>query len=54
MAQRNELESMTVQQLKEYAKTNGIRLYTVNRDKIINKILEVEHVRSTHGDAFRN
>ncbi len=50
---RSELQKMSRQELKEYARQKGIRLYTTVPEKMIAKIREVEHVRATHGDAFR-
>lgn len=47
------LDAMTKEELKEYAKTKGIRLYSTVPDKIRQHIREVEHVRKIHGDAFR-
>lgn len=48
-----QLEEMTREELKAYAKDRGIRLYTVVPEKMIKIIREVEHVREIHGDAFR-
>ncbi len=47
------LEKMNRDELKKYAKENGIRLYTTVPEKMREKIREVEHMRAHHGDAFR-
>lgn len=49
-----ELENMTREELKEYAKDKGIRLYTTVPEKMVAYIKQVEHVREIHGDAFRD
>ncbi len=50
---RSELQKMSRQELKEYARQRGIRLYTVVPEKMIERIISVEYSRATHGDAFR-
>lgn len=48
------VDEMDKQELKEYAKKKGIRLYTtVVLDKMRNQIKQVEYTREHHGDAFR-
>ena len=46
------VDEMDKQELKEYAKKKGIRLYTTV-DKMRNQIKQVEYTREHHGDAFR-
>lgn len=47
------LDDMNKEELKQYAKENGIRLYTSVEEKMRKHIKDVKHVRETHGDAFR-
>lgn len=47
------VDEMDKQELKEYAKKKGIRLYTTVLDKMRNQIKQVEYTREHHGDAFR-
>lgn len=53
MVIKSELEKMSVAELKAYAKKKYIKLYSVNKEKIIDSIIEIENVREHHGDAFR-
>lgn len=46
------LEDMSREQLAQYAKEHGIKLYTRVPSKMIKQIREVEYVRKHHGDAF--
>lgn len=47
------VDEMDKQELKEYAKKKGIRLYTTVLDKMRNQIKQVEYTREHPGDAFR-
>lgn len=47
------LEEMTKDELKQYAREHNIRLYTSVPAKMREVIRNVEHLRETHGDAFR-
>lgn len=47
------LENMNKEELKQYARDNGIRLYTSVPERMRKRIKEVEYVRKHHGDAFR-
>lgn len=46
------LEDMSREQLAQYAREQGIKLYTRVPDKMIKRIKEVEYIRKHHGDAF--
>lgn len=47
------LASMSKEELQQFAKEHGIRLYTVVPEKMRARIEEVMHTREHHGDAFR-
>ena len=47
------IDNMTKEELKQYAKEKGIRLYTSVPDKMREIIKQVEYIREHHGDAFR-
>lgn len=51
---KEELENLSVTELKIYAKKKEIKLFTVKKELMISHILEVEYVRTHHGDAFRD
>lgn len=46
------LEDMSREQLVQYAREQGIKLYTQVPSKMIKRIKEVEYTRKHHGDAF--
>lgn len=48
-----DLEKMNKDELKKYARENGIRLFSTVPKKMREKIREVEYVRTNHGNAFR-
>lgn len=47
------LDEMNKDELKQYAKEHGIRLYTTVEKKMRNYIKSVQYTREHHGDAFR-
>ena len=49
-----DLELMDRDELKAYARAEGIRLYTVVPEKMRKQIREIEYTRAHHGDAFRD
>ena len=48
------LENMTIEELKEYAKENDMRLTSKVKIKMIKQIKEYEHIRTCKGNAFRD
>ena len=46
-------EEMTVEELKNYAKDNDMKLTSKVKVKMIKQIKEYEHIRNCKGDAFR-
>ena len=50
---REELKAMAKEELQELAKANQIKLYSVNRDKMIESIFTIWNQRVHKGDAFR-
>lgn len=46
-------EDMTVEELKNYAKQNCMKLTSKVKAKMIKQINEYEHIRSCKGNAFR-
>ena len=50
---KKNFESMTIEELKKYAKENDMRLTSKIKTKIIKQIKEYEHIRNCKGDAFR-
>ena len=48
------LENMTIEELKEYAKENDMRLTSKVKTKMIKQIKEYEHIRTCKGNAFRD
>ena len=46
-------EEMTVEELKNYAKENDMKLTSKVKSKMIKQINEYEHIRNCKGDAFR-
>lgn len=46
-------EEMTVEELKNYAKENDMRLTSKVKGKMIKQINEYEHIRNCKGNAFR-
>lgn len=48
------LENMTIEELKEYAKENDMRLTSKVKNKMIKQIKEYEHIRNYKGNAFRD
>ena len=49
----NKLEDMSVDELKQYAKNNDMRLTSKVKEKMITQIKEYEKARSTRGNVFR-
>lgn len=49
-----DLDLMDRDELKEYARVKGIRLFTVVPEKMRKRIREVEDARARRGDAFRD
>ena len=47
-------ENMSIEELKEYAKENNMRLTSKVKSKIIKQIKEYEHIRNYKGNAFRD
>ena len=45
---------MTIEELKEYAKENDMRLTSKVKIKMIKQIKEYEHIRTCKGNAFRD
>ena len=48
------LENMTIEELKEYAKENDMRLTSKVKTKMIKQIKEYEHIITSKGNAFRD
>ena len=46
-------EEMTVEELKNYAKQNDMKLTSKIKTKMIAQIKEYEHFRNNKGNAFR-
>ena len=46
-------EEMTVEELKNYAKENDMKLTSKVKVKMIKQINEYEHIRNCKGNAFR-
>ena len=46
-------EEMTVEELKNYAKQNDMKLTSKVKTKMIAQIKEYEYVRNNKGNAFR-
>lgn len=51
---KEELYLMDKDELKAYAKKNGVRLYTTVPDKMVQVIADTMTSREFHGDAFRS
>lgn len=51
---RKELEGMDANELRSYARSNHIRLYTRVPEKMLEFILDTKTTREFHGDAFRD
>ena len=51
--ENKKFEEMTVEELKNYAKENGMRLTSKVKAKMIKQINEYEHIRNCKGNAFR-
>ena len=49
----NKLEDMSVDELKQYAKNNDMRLTSKVKEKMITQIKEYEKARSTRGNAMK-
>ena len=47
-------ENMSIEELKEYAKENNMRLTSKVKIKMIKQIEEYEHIRNCKGNAFRD
>ena len=45
-------ENMSIEELKEYAKENNMRLTSKVKIKMIKQIKEYEHIRTCKGNAF--
>ena len=50
---KKNFESMTVEELKKYAKENDMKLTSKVKAKMIAQINEYEHIRNCKGNAFR-
>lgn len=50
---KKNFESMTIEELKNYAKENDMKLTSKVKVKMIKQIKEYEHIRNCKGDAFR-
>ena len=50
---KKNLESMTAEELKKYAKENDMKLTSKVKAKMIKQINEYEYVRNNKGNAFR-
>lgn len=53
MKSMEELERMSKEELRQYAREKGIKLYSAVAEKIRQRIYSVEYSREHHGDAFR-
>ena len=47
------LEDMSVEELRQYAKSNSMKLTSKLKAKMIQQIREYEKYRNTHGNIFR-
>lgn len=50
---KKNFENMTIEELKNYAKQNDMKLTSKVRSKMITQIKEYEHFRNNKGNAFR-
>ena len=50
---KKNFESMTTEELKNYAKQNDMKLTSKVKAKMIKQINEYQHIRNCKGDAFR-
>ena len=50
---KKNFESMTIEELKKYAKENDMKLTSKVKTKMIAQIKEYEHIRNNKGNAFR-
>ena len=50
---KKNFESMTTEELKNYAKENDMKLTSKVKTKMIAQIKEYEHIRNNKGNAFR-
>lgn len=51
---RDELSLMDKDELKSFAKEHGIKLYTTQYSRMLQRIIDIMTVREFHGDAFRD
>ena len=51
--ENKKFEEMTVEELKNYAKENDMRLTSKVKAKMIKQINEYEYIRNNKGNAFR-
>lgn len=49
----NELSGKSYEELKDYAKEHGVRLYSKVPYKMLSSIVQIMTEREFHGDAFR-
>ena len=50
---KKNFESMTTEELKNYARQNNMKVTSKVKAKMIKQINEYEHIRNCKGDAFR-